>query len=50
MVEGSDGLFHGGEAVGLVCVDDVDVAELEALEGGREAFNNVFAREAVVIN
>lgn len=50
MVEGSNGFFHGGEAIGLVRVDDVDIAELKALEGGREAFDDVFAREAVVID
>lgn len=31
-------------------VDDVDVLEVEALEGGAEAFDDVFAGEAVVVD
>lgn len=31
-------------------VDDVDVLEVEALEGGAEPFDDVFAREAVVVD
>jgi hypothetical protein len=33
-----------------VGIDDVDVVEVEALERGAEAFDDVFAREAVVVD
>jgi hypothetical protein len=32
-----------------VCVDDVDVLEVETLEGGSETLDDMLPREAVVV-
>lgn len=37
-------------AIGAVGVEDVNVGELEAGEGGCSAFDEVFAREAEVVD
>ncbi len=50
VVECADGFFDGGVAVGAVGVDEVDVGELEAGEGGVDAFDDVFAGEAAVVD
>jgi hypothetical protein len=36
--------------VWAVSVDEIDVGELEAREGARQAFEDVFAREAGVVD
>jgi len=33
-----------------VCIDDVDIFEVEALEGCPEAFDDVLAAQAVVVD
>ena len=50
VVEGADGFFDGGVAVRAVGIDEVDVVKLEAFETGGEAFDDVFAREAGVVD
>ena len=50
VVEGPDRLLHGRQAVGAVGVDDVDVLEVKTLERGAEALDDVFARQAVVVD
>jgi hypothetical protein len=50
VVEGTDGFFDGRVSVGSVCVEDIDVGELEPREGGLRAFNEVFARDAEVVD
>ena len=49
MVECADGLFDGGVAVRAVGVDEIEVFEVEALETAIDAFDDVFARETVVV-
>lgn len=46
MVEGADCFFDGRVAVWAVGVEDVDVGELQAREGGGGGFEEVFAGEA----
>jgi hypothetical protein len=50
VVECADGFFDGGVAVWAVRVEDVDVGELQAGEGGVGAFDEVFAGEAEVVD
>ena len=50
VIEGADGFFDGGIAVRAMGVDKVDVVELEAFQTEGEAFDDVFAREAYVVD
>ncbi len=50
MVECADGLFNGSISIGPVGVDQVYIFELEALESGIDAFDDVFSGEANVID
>lgn len=50
VVEGADGFFHGSLAVGTVGKDDVDVFEIHSLQGGIDAFDDVFAGQALVVD
>jgi hypothetical protein len=45
-----DYFLHGCKTVRSVCVDDVDILEVEALEGCPEAFDDVLAAQAVVVD
>lgn len=50
MVEGADSLLHGGLAVGTVGVDEVDVFEVQALQGSVDTLNNVLSGETQVVD
>jgi hypothetical protein len=50
VVEGADCFLDGRVAVWAVGVQDVDVRQLEALEGGFGGFDEVFAGEAKVVD
>lgn len=50
VVEGADCFFDRGVRVRAVRVEDVDVVELEPRERGGGAFEEVFAREARVVD
>ncbi len=49
VVHGADGFLDGGVEVGAVAEDQVDVVELEALQRGVGALDDVFAGEAAVV-
>lgn len=50
VVEGADGLLHGRLAIGTVGVDEVDVLEVQALQGGVDTLDNVLSGEAQVVD
>lgn len=49
MVEGTDDLLHGGLAVGAVGVNQVDVLEIETLQGGIDTLDDVLSGETQVV-
>ena len=49
MVERAHNLFNGRLTVRAVGVDNVDIGQVQALQGQIQAFDNVFAREAFVV-
>ena len=50
MVESSDCLFNGSIAVRSVSIDQVDVFQLQTLEGRINTLNDVFTREAKIVD
>lgn len=50
VIEGADSLLHGRLAIGAVGIDEVDVLEIEALQGGVDTLDDVLAGETVVVD
>lgn len=50
IVEGSAGFFDGSGIIGSVAEDNIDVVQLESLEGVVAAFNDVLAGKTHVVN